>query len=190
MYQVCIMWESILCCNNLAYQVAFPGWAFDYALTQTTQPAVPAVAPAADGTSGHPTWPAYEFVNKPPFLTIVELMEEAQQYFLTTKTWEEAVKKLRTTWQTATIEEYIIKFKGWLHLSSFDEIVTVDQFKRGIKTALGRKVIEMGNPGDGSIPGQLQAWFDQATELECSYWESEQYYRKREFQLKMKKPFF
>ena len=70
------------------------------------------------------------------------------------------VKKLRTTRQTTTIEEYIIEFKGWLHLSGFDEITAVDQFKRGIKTTLGRKVIEMGNPGDGSIPGQLQAWFD------------------------------
>ena len=80
--------------------------------------------------------------------------------------------------QTAMIEEYIIEFKGWLHLSGFDKITTVDQFKRGIKTALGQKVIETGNPGDVSIPGQLQAWFDQATKLECSYRELEQYYRK------------
>ena len=48
----------------------------------------------------------------------------------------------------------------------------------------------MGNPGDGSTPGQLQAWFDRATELEHSDRESEQYYGKREFQIKMKKPFF
>ena len=50
-----------------------------------------------------------------------------------------------------------------------DKIATVDQFKRGIKTALGRKVIETGNPGDGSVPGQLQAWYTQATKLERSY---------------------
>ena len=77
-----------------------------------------------------------------------------------------------------------------MHLSGFDEITAVDQFKRGIKTALGRKVIEMGDPGDGSTPGQLQAWFNRATKLEHSYQESEQYYRKREFQIKTKKPFF
>ena len=71
--------------------------------------------------------------------------------------------------QTATIKEYIIEFKGWLHLSGFDEIAAVDQFKRGIKTALGRKVIETGNPGDGSTPRQLQAWYTRATELERSY---------------------
>ena len=68
---------------------------------------------------------------------MAEFMEEAQQYFLTTETQEEVVKKLRNTRQTMTIEEYIIEFKGWLHLSSFNEITTVDQFKRGIKTTLG-----------------------------------------------------
>ena len=154
------------------------------------QPAVPTIAPAADGTGGHPEWPAYEFTNKPPFLDMSELMEEACQYFLTTETREEVVKKLRNLRQTATVEEYIIEFKGWLHLSGFDEIAAVYQFKRGIKTTLGRKVIETGNPGDGSTPGQLQAWYTQATELERSYRELEQYYGKREFQIKTKKPFF
>ena len=169
---------------------AYPGRPFDFALTKASQPAVPEVLPAADGTGGHPEWPAYEFTNKPPFLDMPELMDEARQYFLTTETREEAVKKLRSLRQTSTIEEYIIEFKGWLHLSGFDEIAAVDQFKRGIKTALGRKVIETGNPGDGSTPGQLQAWYTRATELERSYRESEQYYGKREFQIKTKKPFF
>ena len=96
---------------------AYPGRAFDFALTKASQPAVPVVAPAADGTGRHPEWPTYKFTNKPPFLDMPELMEEARQYFLTTKTREEAVKKLRSLCQTSTIEEYIIEFKGWLHLS-------------------------------------------------------------------------
>ena len=163
----------------------YPGRTFNYALTRTVQPAVPAVAPAPDGTGGHPEWPVYEFINKPPFLDMTELMEEARQYFLTTETREEAVKKLRNLRQTATIEEYIIEFKGWLHLSGFNDIAAIDQFKRGIKTALGRKIIETGNPGDGNLPGQLQAWYNRATELERSYRESEQYYGKKEFQVKI-----
>ena len=69
---------------------------------------VPAVAPAEDRTGGHPEWLPYEFTNKPPFVTFGAFMEEAQQYFLTTKTREEVWKKLRMTRQTATIEEYII----------------------------------------------------------------------------------
>ena len=46
-------------------------------------------------------------------------------------------------------------------------------------------MIETGNPGDGNLPGQLQAWYDRATELERSYRESEQYYGKKEFQVKI-----
>ena len=83
--------------EKIAYTNAFLGQPFDYALARTTQLAVPTVAPAADRTGRHPAWPAYEFKNKPPFLNMPELMEEAQQYFLTTETQEEAVKKLRST---------------------------------------------------------------------------------------------
>ena len=152
--------------EGLLFKETYPGRTFDFSLTRTTHLMVLAVPPTEDGTGGHPEWPPYEFTNKPPFITFMAFMEEARQYFLTTETREEAVKKLRMCRQTAMIEEYIIEFKGWLHLSRFDEIAAVDQFKRGIKTALGIKVIKMGNPGDGSTPGQLQAWLNQATELE------------------------
>ena len=58
------------------------------------------------------------------------------------------------------IEEYIIKFQGWANLAGFDEIALVDQFKKGIKIALGRKIMELGSPGDGTTPGHLEAWYN------------------------------
>ena len=60
----------------------------------------------------------------------------------------------------------LMEFKGWAHLARFDDVALVDQFKRGLKPTLGRKVIETGNPGDGTTPGQSQRWYNQTTELE------------------------
>ena len=86
-----------------------------------------------------------------------------------------------------TVEEYIIEFCGWANLAGFDEIALVDQFKKGIKVALGRKIMELGSPGDGSTPGHLEAWYNRAIELERQYRESEQFYGKKEFKITTKK---
>ena len=137
----------------------------------------------------HPAWPEYKFIHKHPFMTWNEFAEETRQYFLTTKTRAEAVKKLRELKQgDKTIEEFIIEFKGWAQLAGFDRIALIDQFKRGININLGRRIIELGAPGDGTDPTHLQRWYDQATELERQKRDSDQYYGKREsFQQKKKK---
>ncbi|KAF8689712.1 hypothetical protein AX14_003195 [Amanita brunnescens Koide BX004] len=148
------------------------------------------VVPAVDAVEGvHPEWPEYEFIHKHPFPTWNEFAEEMQQYFLTTETRAEAVKKLRELKQgDKTIEEFIIEFKGWAQLAGFDKIALVDQFKRGINVNLGRRIIELGSPGDGTDPTHLQRWYDRATELERQKRDSDQYYGKREsFQQKKKK---
>ncbi|KAF8696571.1 hypothetical protein AX14_001508 [Amanita brunnescens Koide BX004] len=137
------------------------------------------VVPAVEEVEGiHPAWPEYEFVHKHPFTTWVECHKEMRQYFLTTKTCAEAVKKLRELRQgDKTIEEFIIEFKGWAQLAGFDRIALIDQFKRGININLGRRIIELGMLGDGTDPTHLQKWRD-----------AEQYYGKREmFQQKKKK---
>ncbi|KAF8660114.1 hypothetical protein AX14_007459 [Amanita brunnescens Koide BX004] len=148
------------------------------------------VVPAVDAVEGvHPAWPKYEFIHKHPFSTWIEFSEEMRQYFLTTETHAEAVKKLRELKQgDKTIEEFIIEFKGWAQLAGFDRIALVDQFKRGINVNLGRRIIELGSPGDGTDPTHLQRWYDRATELERQKRDSDQYYGKREsFQQKKKK---
>ena len=96
------------------------------------------------------------------------------------------MKKLRGLSQKEDVERYIIEFKGWAHLSGFDEIALVDQFKRGLKPALGRWVIETGNPGDGTTPGELQKWYDRTTELERAFRESTEFFGKKEFTFKQK----
>ena len=106
---------------------------------------------------------------------------------MTTETREHAVTQLRKCQQgNKTIEEYVIEFRGWANLAGFDEIALVDQFKKGIKVALGRKIMELGSPGDGSTAGQLEAWYNRAIELERQYRESERYYGKKEFKITKK----
>ena len=174
-----------------------PGRTFTIGEAKTVLPAVEAV----EGV--HPAWPEYEFVHKHPFMTWNEFAEEMRQYFLTTETRAEAVKKLRELKQgEKSIEEFIIEFKGWAQLAGFDRIALVDQFKRGINVNIGRRIIELGRrifelgrriiklgtPGDGTDPTHLQKWYDRATKLERQKRDSDQYYGKRDsFQQKKKK---
>jgi hypothetical protein len=125
-------------------------------------------------------------INKPLFITWTEFSAGCQEYFLTTETQDEAINKLRALKQTMDVKQYITDFKGWAHLSGFNDVGLVDQFKTRIKKALGRKIMETGNPGDGHEPGQLTAWYTKAQELEQAYLESKKYYRKREFTFKGK----
>ena len=148
------------------------------------------IIPAVEEVEGvHPAWPEYEFTHKHPFTTWVKFYEEMRQYFLTTETRAEAVKKLRELRQgDKTIEEFIIEFKGWVQLAGFDKVALVNQFKRGININLGQRIIELGTPGDRTDPTHLQKWYDRATELERQKQDAETYYGKREtFQQKKKK---
>ena len=114
------------------FMVDYPGRTVTIEETKT-------VIPAQEAVEGvHPAWPEYEFVHKHPFTTWTEFAEEMRQYFLTTETRAEAVKKLWELKQgDKTIEEFIIEFKGWVQLAGFDRIALVDQFKRGINVNLG-----------------------------------------------------
>jgi hypothetical protein len=144
------------------------------------------VIPAVAATAEHEAWPAYEFVHKPPFRSWDDFAQQARDYFLTTETRDMAIKKLRNTTQKGDIEEYLTEFKGWANLAGFDDVALVDQFKTGLKKGLGRRIMETGNPGDGTTPGQLQEWYKKALELERAYREAEQYYGKKEFTFKGK----
>ncbi|KAF8647384.1 hypothetical protein AX14_008989 [Amanita brunnescens Koide BX004] len=99
------------------FMIDYPGRTFTIEETKTIVAAVEEV----EGV--HPAWPEYEFVHKHPFTTWIKFAEEMRQYFLTTETRAEAVKKLRELKQgEKTIEEFIIKFKGWAQLAGFDRI--------------------------------------------------------------------
>ena len=84
---------------------------------------------AEPATAEHEAWEAHEFTHRPPFITWIEFIAEAKKYFLTTETRDHAMKKLRGLSQKEDVERYITEFKGWAHLSGFDEIALVDQFK-------------------------------------------------------------
>ena len=157
----------------------FPGRAYSKQIHRDGAPAEPA-------TAEHEAWEAHEFTHRPPFITWVEFIGEAKKYFLTTETRDHTMKKLRGLSQKEDVERYITEFKGWAHLSGFDEIALVDQFKRGLKPALGRRVIETGNPGDGTTPGKLQKWYDHTTELERAFRESMEFFGRKEFTFKQK----
>ena len=158
----------------------FPGQAYNKQIHRDGAPAEPA-------TAEHEAWEAHEFTHRPPFITWVEFIAEAKKYFLTTETRDHAMKKLQGLSQKEDVERYITEFKGWAHLSGFDDsIALVNQFKRGLKPALGRWVIETGNPGDGTTPGELQKWYDRTTELERAFRESTEFFGRKEFTFKQK----
>jgi hypothetical protein len=144
------------------------------------------VIPEAAATATHEAWPTYEFIHKPPFRSWEDFAQQARDYFLTTETRDTAIKKLRNTTQKGDIEEYLTEFKGWANLAGFDNVALVDQFKTSLKKGLGRQIMETGNPGDRTTPGQLQEWYKKALELEKAYREAEQYYGKKEFTFKGK----
>jgi hypothetical protein len=148
--------------ERTAFVVAYPGRAYT---TEEIFTVIPAVATTAE----HEAWPAYEFVHKPPFRSWDDFAQQARDYFLTTETRDMAIKKLRNMTQKGDIEEYLTEFKGWANLAGFDDVALVDQFKTGLKKGLGRRIMETGNPGDGTTPGQLQEWYKKALELEKAY---------------------
>ena len=114
-------------------------FAIDYPGRTFTIDEMKTIVLAVEAEEGvHPAWPEYEFAHKHPFTTWVKFHEEMRQYFLTTETRAEAVKKLQELKQgNKTIEEFIIEFKGWAQLARFDKVALVDQFKRGINLNLG-----------------------------------------------------
>jgi hypothetical protein len=165
--------------ERVAFIAAYPGQTY-------TTDEIFTVIPEAAATATHEAWPVYEFVHKPPFRSWEDFTQQARDYFLTTETRDMAIKKLRNTTQKGDIEEYLTEFKGWANLAGFDDVALVDQFKTGLKKGLGRRIMETGNPGDGTTPGQLQEWYKKALELERAYREAKQYYGKKEFTFKGK----
>jgi hypothetical protein len=134
------------------FSTTYPGQVF-------TNEEIFTVIPAVTETAEHEAWPAYEFIHKPPFRSWDDVCQQARDYFLTTKTRDMVIKKLRKTEQNGDIKEYLIEFKGWANLAGVDDVTLVDQFKTSLKKGLGRWIMETGNPGDGTTPGQLQEWY-------------------------------
>ena len=108
--------------EGAAFGTSFPGRTYNKQIHRDGAPAEPV-------TTEHGDWTEHIFTHHPPFITWVEFVEEAKKYFLTTETREHAMKKLRGLTQKEDVERYITEFKGWAHLSRFDEIALVDQFK-------------------------------------------------------------
>jgi hypothetical protein len=165
--------------ERAVFHTTYPGRVYTNKEILTVIPTVAAMAE-------HEARPTYEFVHKPPFRSWDDFAQQARDYFLTTETRDMAIKKLRNMTQKGDIEEYLTEFKGWANLAGFDDVALVDQFKTGLKKGLGRRIMETGNPGDGTTPGQLQEWYKKALELERAYREAEQYYGKKEFTFKGK----
>jgi hypothetical protein len=117
--------------ERTTFNNTYPGWAY-------TNEEILTVIPAVTATAEHEAWPTYEFVHKPPFRSWDNFAQQARDYFLTTKTRDMAIKKLRKTEQKGDTEEYLMEFKGWANLAGFDDVALVDQFKTGLKKGLGR----------------------------------------------------
>ena len=71
--------------------------------------------------------------NKAPFVDWIDFVEQAQEFFMTTEMWDEAIQQLNGLTQGyGLVEDYIIAFKALVPLSGFNDFALVAQFRQGL----------------------------------------------------------
>ena len=92
--------------------------------------------------------------NKAPFVDWIDFVEQAQEFFMTTETQDEAIRQLNGLTQGyGPVEDYIITFKALVPLSGLNDYALVAQFRRGLHPKLGYDIVRAGAPGDEDLEG-------------------------------------
>ena len=92
--------------------------------------------------------------NKAPFVDWIDFVEQAQEFFMTTETRDEAIRQLNGITQGyGPVEDYIIAFKALVPLSGFNDYALVAQFRQGLHPKLGYDIVRAGAPGDEDLEG-------------------------------------
>ena len=100
--------------------------------------------------------------NKAPFVDWMDFVEQAQEFFMTTETRDEAIQQLNGLTQGyGPVEDYIIAFKALVPLSGFNDYALVAQFRRGLHPKLGYDIVRTGAPGDEDLEG----WYTRSMEM-------------------------
>ena len=84
--------------------------------------------------------------NKPLFVGWLDFKGQAQEFFMTTETRDEAIHQLKGLVQKGMpVEDYIIKFKSLVPLTEFNNYTLVSQFRQGLVRAIA--------PADDDLEG-------------------------------------
>ena len=111
--------------------------------------------------------------NKAPFVDRIDFVEQAQDFFMTTETRDEAIRQLNGLTQGyGPVEDYIIAFKALVPLSGFNDYALVAQFRRGLHPKLGYDIVRAGAPGDEDLEG----WYTRSTEMARAFRDAKRYY--------------
>ena len=103
---------------------------------------------------------------KPPYMSWRDFTTKLQEFFMTTKTRDEAIRQIQALSQgTTPVEDYIIRFKSIAPLTGFNNYALIARFKAGLNPSLGFEVIKNRAPADDN----LDAWYEHSTELARGY---------------------
>ena len=111
--------------------------------------------------------------HKPPFEDWIQFRDEAQEFFMTTETRDEAIRVLHDLKQGyLPVEDYIVQFKSLVPLTEFNDYVLVAQFKVGLHPKLGYDIVRAGAPADDN----LEAWYTRSTEMARVFRDAKRFY--------------
>lgn len=111
--------------------------------------------------------------NKLPFVDWLDFKGQAQEFFMTTETRDEAIHQLKNLIQKGMlVEDYIIKFKSLAPLTEFNDYTLVSQFRQGLNPNLGFDIVRAMAPADDD----LEAWYACSVEMARAYRDAKKYY--------------
>ena len=83
--------------------------------------------------------------HKPLFKDWIQFWDEAQEFFMTMETRDEAIRALHNLKQGyLPVEDYIVQFKSLVLLTEFNDYALVTQFKAGLHPKHGYNIIRVG----------------------------------------------
>ena len=111
--------------------------------------------------------------NKLLFINWLDFKGQAQEFFMTTETRDEAIRQLKGLVQKGMpVEDYVIKFKSLAPLTEFNNYALVSQFRQGLNLNLGFDIVRATVPADDD----LEAWYVCLVEMVRAYRDAKKYY--------------
>ena len=111
--------------------------------------------------------------HKALFIDWTDFVKQAQEFFMTTETCDEAIRQLTALTQGyRPVEDNIIAFKALIPLMGFNDYALVAQFRKGLHPKLGYDVVRAGAPGDDDLEG----WYMRTTKMVRAFQDAKRYY--------------
>ena len=146
---------------------------FFHRIQEGTMPEDASLRNRNDGIITADGWVYRVLQHKAPFVDWIDFVEQAQEFFMTMETCDEAIRQLIALTQGyGPVKDYIITFKVLIPLTGFNDYVLVAQFRKGLHPKLGYDVVRAGAPGDEDLKG----WYTPTTEMARAFRDAKHYY--------------